>query len=106
MRLWLELDDEKLRKDLAAALRGAGHEVLEGDADDAAGPADAALVDLCRRDAVTRLRTLRGAAPDLGLLAIGNDLSPGAALEARRAGADGFLRRPFDLRQLERALRS
>jgi len=106
MRLWLEVGDEKLRRDLAAALRAAGHEVLGSDADEDGGPADAALVDLSREDALTRLRALRGSAPDLGLLAIGNDLAPGAALESRRAGADGFLRRPFDVAQLERALRS
>ena len=107
MKLVIHIADPELRADLASALRLAGHQVSQASDLEAAledERADAHLVDLVDGEGLARLAALRRDEPDLGLLAIGGDAEPRGALEALRAGADSYLRRPFDVERLERAL--
>ncbi len=110
MNVLLRLLDPALRADVAAAVRALGHDAWE--APELPHPsaqlwesgADVVVVDLADRDALHWIRELRASAAGVSLLALGNDADPTVAIEALRAGANGFFRRPFDVTTLERAL--
>ncbi|MGI9592874.1 MAG: sigma-54-dependent transcriptional regulator [Myxococcota bacterium] len=110
MRVLVHTCDPELRGDVAAAVRCAGHQVietgglreLEGSMDEEA--AQVAIVDLSDPGAEQSIRSLCRRAPGVAILAVGHEPGPAAALGALRAGARGFLRKPFDVGRLERAL--
>jgi len=108
VKILLHIVDPGLGESIAMALDHAGHEVSVLDAagvDETSVPqdADAVILDLAGESGVELLRGLHDAHPAVGRLAIVRDAGP-AALDARRAGADAILTRPFDVGALERSL--
>ncbi|MEM7409202.1 MAG: sigma 54-interacting transcriptional regulator [Myxococcota bacterium] len=110
MNVWVRVADPHLQRDVALATRRAGHGAWEADADalprDRDAHFDVAVVDLSDATGWQMLRTLRSQVPRLRLLAIGPARERGSVIRALREGAHGFLRRPFDVESLERALES
>ena len=110
MNVWVRVGDPDLRRDLAEAARRAGHGAWEADVD---GPPvavpthlDVAVVDVSDATGWKALRELQQRAPALRILALGDTGASVGVVHALRAGAHGFLRRPFDVESLERALES
>ena len=110
MRVLVHACDPELRSDVATAVRCAGHRVIEaGDLRElernmAEQAAEVAIVDLSDPGAEQAIGSLCRAVPGAAILAVGHEPGPTAALAALRAGARGFLRKPFDVGRLERAL--
>jgi len=70
----------------------------------AAGGFDAVLLDVSRDAGLAALDALRGRAPDVAVIAVGADPAVERVVEAIRRGAGDFLRKPFSLAALERAI--
>ncbi len=102
--------DAALAGDLLRVLRSAGF-----DADVAAGLRraldcvatggfDVVLVDVSREAALAAIDALRSRAPEVAVIAVGAEPAVERVVEAMRRGAVDFLRKPFALAALERAL--
>lgn len=110
MRVIARLRDAGLRRDVLSVVRAAGYAAEEGASDEALlaraedGDVDASLVEVSCHADLRLVEELRRVAPDLGVVAVGGH--PGVALvvDAFRAGAADYLRMPFDVSSLERAL--
>lgn len=104
--------DPGLRGDVAAAVRCAGHVVNEAcdlrelELRMRECAAEVAIIDMADPVAEDAIRQLCRALPGVAILAVGHETGPTAALKALRAGARGFLRKPFDVGRLERSLAS
>jgi CheY-like chemotaxis protein len=112
-RIVLVVDDEPLiRWALSEAMSEAGFAVrAAGSALEARGqisvgarPADEVFVDLRLPDAVDLelLKTLKARAPASGVILMTADGTPDGEREMRHAGADRFVRKPFDLHEMVR----
>lgn len=105
-------DDEGVREYLAAVLDRAGYEVADAptgeDALDRAlrAPPDLVTLDVILPgiDGLETLRRLKQAHPAVRVIMLSGHAPVGAEDEALRLGAQGFLRKPFEREQLERAV--
>lgn len=110
MRVMARLRDPALRRDVLSVASAAGYAAEEAHDDTAAlegvrsGRTDAVLVEITNRRDLGLLRLLREAAPDLGMVGVGGSPGVDLVVEAFREGATDFLRMPFDVSSLERAL--
>jgi CheY-like chemotaxis protein len=105
-------DDELIRWSLVDYLQGAGYEVLEA-MDGAQGvelvkehtPA-CVLMDLVMpvMDGLTALQTLRAAGHEVPLIMMTATGGADSARRARDLGAQGFLQKPFELEDVQRAI--
>jgi len=109
MRLAIVVTEQHLRTDLLRIVRGAGYQAESLACDPqtlARTSARVILIDVTGPTELATIEALRVASPERKIIALGAD--PGAMLAtvARRAGADEFLRKPFGIEDLERALGS
>lgn len=114
MRVLIIDDEENIRKLTAVALEGMGHETA--DAEDgqqaleqlAASHFDAALLDLRLQgeNGMDLLPKLLRKTPDLEVIVCSAHASPADAAAARKAGAVGFIAKPFLPEQMREALDS
>ena len=100
--------DAELRTELVLAIHSLGYRPIEAQSlDDVrhhAGMASVILIDLAEAGADATVEALRTELPEVGLVVLGNDFDPRAALEALREGAHAFLRKPFRVETLSAAL--
>ena len=114
MRILLVEDDKALRRAVAAQLRGAEHLVDEaatgGDGAYylAEGGYDAVLLDrmLPGRDGLSLLREMRGRGDETPVLLLTALDAVGDRVDGLDAGADDYLAKPFDMRELLARLRA
>ncbi len=110
MRVLARLRDAGLRRDVLAIARAAGYAAEEGASDAAMlarverGGVDASLVEVSRHADLHLIEELRRLAPDVGVVAVGGRPGVDLVVDAFRVGASDFLRMPFDVSSLERAL--
>ncbi|MCP3983625.1 MAG: sigma-54-dependent Fis family transcriptional regulator [bacterium] len=110
MRVLARLRDEGLRRDVLSVVRAAGYAAEEG-ADDsvlleraADGDIDASLVEVSCHADLHLVEELGRVAPDVGVVAVGGQPGVDLVVDAFRVGAADYLRMPFDVSSLERAL--
>lgn len=110
MNVLVAVSDPKLREDVLAVVRAAGYVPSE-----AGGPeeaisrlpelsVDAVLVDADEERSADAISDLGAAAPGAAVVVIGASPSVDRVVGALRRGARDFLRKPFDVADLERAL--
>lgn len=113
-RILVVEDDEVFLRPLRRALELAGHEVLAAPSAEhaLARLEDAAAVDVVltdRRlpgmDGLELTRRVKAGHPGVAVLVMTGLADGESAREARRAGADGWLRKPFEVDDLLAALR-
>jgi two-component system response regulator FlrC len=101
--------DRALRETLALCVRDAGWQAdAVGDAGDArafeAGRHTAVVIDVGSAPALAWIEALRRRSPDTAVIAMGTGESRDLGIAALERGVREFLRKPFQLRALERAL--
>src|SRR5581483_12222561 len=112
MRVLIIDDEANIRRLTAVALEGMGHEAAGAEGGDDAlelletGHFDAALLDLRLRGerGMDLLPKLLQRSPELGVIVFSANASAEEAQEARRAGAHGFIAKPFSPEQMQVAL--
>ncbi|MCP5055577.1 MAG: sigma-54-dependent Fis family transcriptional regulator [bacterium] len=110
MRVLARLRDEGLRRDVLAVARAAGYSAEEGADDEvllaraAEGDIDASLIEVSCHADLHLVEELRRSAPDVGVVAVGGRPGVDLVVDAFRVGAADYLRMPFDVSSLERAL--
>lgn len=107
MRVAVIVAESRLRADLTRVVRGAGYlaDSLDSNLETLSSTdANVFLIDVRSSAELETIERLRAASPDARIIALGAD--PGAVLatQARRAGAHEFLRKPFGIEAIERAL--
>lgn len=109
-RVLVRLRDDGLRSDVLSVARAAGYATEEARTDAEAlaavreGGLDAVLLEAGRRDDLCLVRELRHVTSDLGVIAVGASPDVDLVVGAFREGVLDFLRMPFDVTALERAL--
>jgi DNA-binding NtrC family response regulator len=102
--------DAALTRDLLRVIRAAGFaaeaagSLADALAALALGGFDAVLLDVSRDAGLAAVDTLRSRAPGVAVIAVGADPAVERVVEAIRRGASDFLRKPFSLASLERAI--
>ena len=110
MRVLARLRDDGLRRDVLSVARAAGYVAEEGASDEvllarsAEGDIDASLVEVSCHADLHLVEELRRVAPDVGVVAVGGRPGVDLVVDAFRVGATDYLRMPFDVSSLERAL--
>jgi DNA-binding NtrC family response regulator len=105
-----QIRSDGLRADVLAVARAAGYRTAEAASTrealqclDEVG-ARGAIVEVDDPSGLRAIEALREAAPHLAIIAIGDEPGVERVVEAFRRGAQDFLRKPFDIASLERAL--
>jgi DNA-binding NtrC family response regulator len=106
----VQIGSDGLRAGVLAAARAAGYRTAEATSTreslrclDEVG-ARAVIVEVDDASGLRALEAIREAAPQVAVVAIGEEPSVERVVEAFRRGAHDFLRKPFDVGSLERAL--
>ena len=109
-RVLVRLRDDGLRRDVLSVARAAGHATEEARTHEQAlaavreGGFDAALVEIGCTGDLELVRELQRGAPHLGVIATAASPDVDLVVGAFREGVLDFLRMPFDVSTLERAL--
>ena len=112
MRVLIIDDEANIRRLTAVALEGMGHETADAEDGEAAleqlaaAHFDAAFLDLRleRENGMDLLPKLLLRSPDLEIIVFSPHASAADAAQARRAGAAGFMAKPFSPDQMRQAL--
>lgn len=104
MNVVVAVGDRALGRDLAACVRAAGYGARESRDPETLAGADVVVMDADGPDDRAAIAALRRRAPALRIVAVGSDAGARVGIAARRHGADEFVRMPFDVETLERAL--
>ena len=109
-RVLVRLRDDALRRDVLSVARAAGYATEEAHSDTQAiaavrdGGLDVALLEIGCQEDLGLMRELRRGAPDLGVIATAASPDVDLVVGAFREGVLDFLRMPFDVSTVERAL--
>ena len=110
MNVLAQIRSDGLRTDVLAVARAAGYRTAEATSTREALRcleelgARGAIVEVDDALGLRAVEALREAAPHLAIIAIGDEPGVERVVEAFRRGAQDFLRKPFDIASLERAL--
>ena len=110
MNVLVQIRSAGLREGVLAVTRAAGYRAAEASGTREAlrcldeMVARAVILEVDDAAGLQALEALREAAPDVAVVAIGKEPSVEHVVEAFRRGAQDYLRKPFDIGSLERAL--